>query len=163
MESLEEPVSLDFIAGIGGIRAIGVIRALSKGERTETELAEGLGLSEQIIRGILQRFYDAKLVNFRKEREPNGWFIYHWELYPERLAEAIGRRKHKILSLLRKRFEFEHSNHFFMCTERCQRFTFEEGFENDFICPSCGESLRQHENEFACQELGDYIERMESM
>ena len=159
---LREPILVDTIAGYGGIRAIEVVRKLlTADEMCEVDLAAAVGIPESVIRGILYRLYNQKVVSFRKEREANGWYVYHWTLQQDRLHQLVETRRNMTLDLLRRRLDYERGNHFFRCESGCTKTTFENAFENDFVCTDCGTALRQHDNCFQIEEINSYITRLE--
>jgi transcription initiation factor TFIIE subunit alpha len=154
---------LDLITGIGGIRAMELLRCLDgPPEVAETELAQRLGMDVHEVRCILQRLYENSIVRFRKERGKDGWWLYFWSLDPLRLGELVDGRRQHTLSLLRQKLTFESENHFFQCRGRCVRLDFDAAFEHDFVCPRCGSNLAQVDNSFQLEELHSYIHSLES-
>jgi len=161
---LNEPMFLDVITGLGGIKAVEVVRTLMEHDSlSETELAEKIGIKEQAVRGILYKLYEKNVVQFRKERQENGWYVYHWTLLKDRLKDIVEERRRNTLELLRKKLEYETSNEFFRCENGCTRITFDKAFENDFLCQYCGAVVHQFDNSFIIEELSSYISRLESV
>lgn len=155
---------LDVITGLGGIKAVEVVRSLmDDSSLSEPELAEKIGVREQVIRGILYKLYEKNIVKFRKERLENGWYVYHWSLLQDKLKDIVEERRQITLELLRKKLQYETSNEFFRCENGCPKTTFDKAFENDFLCCECGGVLHQFDNSFTIDELNSYINRLESI
>lgn len=164
MNLLEDAISIDILAGIGGIQATKAVRCLiDNKEVSEKDLAQKLHISEQSVRSILHKLYNENIVTFRKVRFDKAWYIYYWSLQKERFFNLMMERRSKIMCLLQKKLDYESRNEFFSCDKCFNRLTFEFAFDKDFICPLCGEPLNQYDNSFKIEELNAYISQLDNM
>ncbi|MFW9987160.1 MAG: transcription factor [Candidatus Odinarchaeota archaeon] len=103
------------------------------------------------VRKTLYKLYSEKLAQFRRIRDKStGWFIYYWWHEFDLLEEILLEKKSLIEIKLRDRLQFEQNNYFFIC-KNCQesiiKYNFDEAFELNFRCPSCGSPLEAQDNQ----------------
>jgi transcription initiation factor TFIIE subunit alpha len=114
---------------------------------SEFEISAKVKTPVDIIRNYLYRLYNNNLVTFtRKKDKKKGWYIYYWNLNPDRIKYLVSDLKRKKLEKLRERLLREKSNHFFVCSSLCIRVDFEQATNFEFKCPECGELLNQEDN-----------------
>ncbi|MHA1506982.1 MAG: transcription factor E [Candidatus Asgardarchaeia archaeon] len=133
------------IAGDIGLEVADLLS--KKGELSDDEIAEVLGIRVNIVRKVLYKLYENNLASYRRVRNPEtGWFTFYWKLSPERLYDHLRRRKLSILRILEERLKYEKENLFYVCENSCVRLTFDEAMENSFHCPECGGLLQYYDN-----------------
>ncbi|MDP8002739.1 MAG: transcription initiation factor IIE subunit alpha [Caldisphaera sp.] len=99
------------------------------------------------VRKILRLLYDAKLATYKRGKHPEtGATRYYWFIDMKGVGLAIVRRKKSVLEKLKARLEYERSNEFYKCPKDNTRYTFDDAFEYDFVCPKCGSMLELDNN-----------------
>jgi transcription initiation factor TFIIE subunit alpha len=146
---VDEEKLLEVARIIGGEVGVELIKALKEEEDlTVEEISERTGIQINIVRRLLYKFYNHRIVASKRFRDPEtGWFIFQWRLQPDLVEAFIQGMKKKILKKLRERLEYEQGHDFYHChSEGCPRLTFEEAMEVVFRCPICGDSLKPFDN-----------------
>ncbi|ADG12992.1 Transcription factor TFIIE, alpha subunit [Methanocaldococcus infernus ME] len=158
---LEDPLVQEFLFNVfegdeTGFELLKVL--LDKGEVTEEELAKELGLKLNIIRKLLYKLYDARLVAYRKwKEEDRNWFYYTWKPTIEKLPYVLKKRVLELIKELEERLRYEKENVFFYC-ERCNiRIPFDKAMDFNFQCPACGSQLKEFDNSEIIKELEEQI------
>jgi transcription initiation factor TFIIE subunit alpha len=162
---IRNPVLIDILAGHVGVRALRIITILlDNKEIEESKIAELLNEKENLVRTMLYKLHDYKIVTFRKvkSKKNKGWFDYLWKIDKERVYDLFFTTRAQTLQKLKNRLDFEQNNQFYMCENRCMKTPFYNAFESDFVC-SCGQILQYHDNSFTKYELTSYIQRLEEV
>ncbi|AFZ70997.1 transcription initiation factor IIE, alpha subunit [Caldisphaera lagunensis DSM 15908] len=113
------------------------------------EEIEGItGYRQSDVRKVLRLLYDARLATYRRGKHPEtGATRYYWYIDMRSVGLAIIRRKKAVLEKLKSRLIYENNNEFYKCPKDNTRYTFDDAFEYDFICPKCGSMLELDTNE----------------
>jgi len=148
MPSLEE--LLAFIETVMGPYARKVFEYLVElgEEASDSQISEALGLKVNEVRKALYALSEYGLLSYRRVRDKNtGWFIYYWRINIDDINGILLLRKKEILRKLKERLNYENENSFYYCPVDGTRYTFDEAFENGFVCPRCGAELIYIDNE----------------
>ncbi|MFP4005611.1 MAG: transcription factor E [Candidatus Hadarchaeia archaeon] len=151
---------LNRVAGEHGADVVKIL--MEQGEATDEEIANETGIRLNLVRKILYDLYDNRVLDYRRSRdEDTGWYVYYWHVEPSEALELVNENKRKLLEKLRERIEHERSTMFFKCGDDCPRIEFGEAVENDFECPSCGETMEEFDNSGIINALERQIETLE--
>lgn len=160
---MDDPVAHQYLVKVLGEDGVAIIKKLPPGEIVDEEVAAKTKLDINVIRKTLFKMYENRLAGYRRERNPDtGWLTYHWTLHLDNIDNRLDLEFEKLLNNLKERLEFEMSNVFYICNNKCARFLFETASETDFICPVCGNELFYQDNEELVRKLSDRISEMES-
>ncbi|EHP87222.1 transcription factor E [Methanotorris formicicus] len=136
---------------------------LELGEATDDEIARKLNLKLNLVRKLLYKIYEARLVDYKREKdEETNWYTYTWKPTIEKLPYVVKKKVNHILDDLKKRLEFEENNMFFYCPECNLRFVFDEAMETGFRCPRCDGILQEFDNREIIRSLKEQISFFES-
>ena len=143
ISQIDSEVFLGVVQELVGEEAIAIVSMLNeKQEATDEELSTKLEVRLNIIRKTLYKLYDNHLAIFRRIRDKDtGWFVYFWQLKPERISDLVRTKKKMVLQKLVERLDYERNHVFYQCENGCPRFTFEESLEITFQCPTCNAPL----------------------
>jgi transcription initiation factor TFIIE subunit alpha len=131
---------------------------LEKGETTEEEIAKELGVKLNVVRKLLYKLYDARLVDYKRWKdEDTNWYSYTWLPTLEKLPYVVKKKLNELIKELEEKLEFEKSNMFFYCPKCNVRFTFEEAMDYGFACPGCGNMLEEFNNAELIKDLEEQI------
>ena len=131
---------------------------LEKGETTEEEIAKELGVKLNVVRKLLYKLYDARLVDYKRWKdEDTNWYSYTWLPTLEKLPYVVKKKLNELIKELEEKLEFEKSNMFFYCPKCNVRFTFEEAMDYGFACPGCGNMLEEFNNAELIRDLEEQI------
>ncbi|XRO75441.1 transcription factor E [Methanocaldococcus sp. 28A] len=131
---------------------------LEKGETTEDEIAKELGVKLNVVRKLLYKLYDARLVDYKKWKdEDTNWYSYTWLPTLEKLPYVVKKKINELIKDLKEKLEFEKNNMFFFCSNCNVRFTFEEAMDYGFTCPGCGNMLQEFDNSKLIKDLEEQI------
>lgn len=131
---------------------------LEKNETTEEEIAKELGVKLNVVRKLLYKLYDARLVDYKRWKdEDTNWYSYTWLPTLEKLPYVVRKKITELINDLEKKLEFEKNNIFFYCPKCNIRFTFDEAMDYNFECPSCGNMLQQFDNSKIIKDLEEQI------
>ena len=131
---------------------------LEKGETTEEEIAKELGVKLNVVRKLLYKLYDARLVDYKRWKdEDTNWYSYTWLPTLEKLPYVVKKKLNELIKELEEKLEFEKSNMFFYCPKCNVRFTFEEAMDYGFACPACGNMLEEFNNAELIKDLEEQI------
>ncbi len=160
---LNNPTVIDLLAEIGGANSVDLAEVLAlENELDEFSIAERLGMDVKMVRKILYKLYDKRLVRFKRIKDPaTGWYIYLWKFDWERLKSLIEKRRREKIRELRKKLEYEKQHQFFVCENGCVRVTFEEAMEHGFVCPYCGGKLVFYDNSKIIAQLEEHLKALE--
>lgn len=135
---------LEDLLGEGGVEIASII---GMKETTAEELAEETSMKINDVRKVLYKLYDHRLASYRRIRDKNtGWYIYYWKLDMEKAPEIIEDIENNYLSGLEERLAHETSSMYFLCSNNCMRYSFDEAQELMFKCPQCDEPLEFFDN-----------------
>jgi len=136
-------------AMIGDDDYIKVARAiLNNPDATDEEIASATGLKINKVRKVLYDLYERGLIAGIRDKDPKkGWFVYRWRIQRDQVEVFLKRTRDVILKKLKSRLEYEKTHAFYWCgTPTCKKYTFEQAIEYFFICPECGNPLKQEDN-----------------
>ena len=160
-EMLNDPLVQEVLFNIfeGDEKGFEVIEVLlEKGETTEEEIAKELGVKLNVVRKLLYKLYDARLVDYKRWKdEDTNWYSYTWLPTLEKLPYVVKKKLNELIKELEEKLEFEKSNMFFYCPKCNVRFTFEEAMDYGFACPGCGNMLEEFNNAELIKDLEEQI------
>jgi transcription initiation factor TFIIE subunit alpha len=154
---------LSTIAGaIAGELGSSIIKVIGeKGQATDEEIAEYLGVSESEIRKIIWVLSTEGLVKSKKEVSESGWITFYWTLPVDQVDGIILGLYRKIMDRLEKRIEYESQNIFYWCGVReHRRYTFSEATDLLYRCGECGRTLMPYDNTKLIAALKYVLSRM---
>jgi transcription initiation factor TFIIE subunit alpha len=157
----DNPAIVKLLNQIAGEHGFEVARALSGEELTDDEVANRTGIRINLVRRILYELYENRLATYRRVRDENsGWYIYYWQLDPERALGYVTANQRQLLQKLEEQLERERNTMFFSCNDNCQKISFEQAAENDFKCPKCGGKLEPYDNSSVITSLEQRIQSL---
>jgi len=95
-EMLNDPLVQEVLFNIfegdeKGFEVIDVL--LEKGETTEEEIAKELGVKLNVVRKLLYKLYDARLVDYKRWKdEDTNWYSYTWLPTLEKLPYVVKKK-----------------------------------------------------------------------
>ncbi|MHC1605209.1 MAG: transcription factor E [Candidatus Methanofastidiosia archaeon] len=135
---------LEDLLGEGGVEIASII---STKESTAEELAEEIDMKINNVRKVLYKLYDHRLASYRRTRDKTtGWYIYFWKLNIDNAPSIVKNIETNYLKKLEDNLQYETASMYFICKNSCQRLSFEDAQEINFICPVCGEILEFFDN-----------------
>ena len=160
-EMLNDPLVQEVLFNIfeGDEKGFEVVEVLlEKGETTEEEIAKELGVKLNVVRKLLYKLYDARLVDYKRWKdEDTNWYSYTWLPTLEKLPYVVKKKLNELIKELEEKLEFEKSNMFFYCPKCNVRFTFEEAMDYGFACPGCGNMLEEFNNTELIKDLEEQM------
>ncbi len=157
----EDPVLRGIIVGIAGERGYGIAKEFMKKEITDEVVAKRLDIHVNRVRKVLYALYENRVAGYRRARDAqSGWYIYYWQIEPERALEYFNNNKRLLLQKLKKRLEAERGTIFFGCGNGDQKLPFDLAAESDFRCPRCGGRLEPYDNSGMVAALERKIESL---
>jgi len=118
-----------------------------KGEITDNEISEILGVDESEVRRVIWVLAGEGLITSKRVTSETGWITFYWVLPLDQVDGILLGLYRKIIDRLKKKLEYETSNIFYWClTEGHDRYTFSEAADNMFKCPLCGKTLMPYDN-----------------
>ncbi|HID47687.1 MAG TPA: transcription factor E [Methanothermococcus okinawensis] len=164
-EILENPLAQQIILDIleDNIEGLDVLSTLMElGEATDDEIARQLNMKLNTVRKILYKLYDARLVDYTREKEEDiNWYTYTWKPTLDKLPWIVKKRGQELLKKLREQLAVEENSMFFYCP-RCEiKYIFEEAMDCGFRCPHCGGALKEYDNSRDIELLKNQIKFIE--
>jgi|ADKI01.1.fsa_nt_gi transcription initiation factor TFIIE subunit alpha len=140
-----------------GPEGYAVLEYIAKnGETTDDTLSRVFRVKPNVIRQIIYNLDKHKLVIFRKDIDKKtNWVTFYWKINRDFFNTYIDFKRNNIIEKIRKRYDYEKSQNFFVCTQKCRRYTFDEAMEQDFKCANCGQVLSMEDN----SHLVKFLER----
>ncbi len=133
-----------------------------RGEVTDDELAEQLGVNINTVRKILNQMFESRLVKYRRARDEKiGWYKYFWRLTDEPAHQLLEDRKRKTIRILERRLRQEEATEYFYCPKCGRKYTLDEADMYGYMCPHCEEVLEPYDNEKDILILRKTIERLQ--
>lgn len=131
--------------GVEGMRLVEILDR--KGAATDSQLAEELGAKPSHIRKILYDLYEARVAEYKKEKDKEtGWLTFYWNLNANQASYALEQKRKKELNELSLRLVAENANDWFICPQGEERFDFAGATEHNFSCPEHHAVLQAHDN-----------------
>ncbi len=135
------------------VNVIDVLERLSDW-RYDSDIADELDVKVVTVRKLLNELHEADLVTYRRSKDKEtGWYTYVWKRREEMVSGYVNEYLNLHLLNLRNTLEYEESNTWLDCS--CSRVTLDEAMENDFTCPTCGETYVE-------SKVSDKIKNIES-
>jgi transcription initiation factor TFIIE subunit alpha len=129
---------------------------------SDEDIALSKGYKQSDVRRTLRLFYLNRIAKYRRGRHPEtGATRFYWYIDLNNLNVILVWRKKQVLEKLKHRLEHEESNYFYRCPRDGTRYTFEEAFEYEFVCPKCGSVLEEEDNSEIKEILRSYIQRLQ--
>ncbi len=130
-------------------------------ELTDDKIASAARLNINEVRRILYKLAEHNLVTSRRIRDKNtSYYIYFWRINHDNLNQALITRKKRVLEKLKNRLEYERNNQY-ICEKCDKRYTFDEAYTYEFLCPDCGNMLEYIDNDKIIKNLQTLIENIE--
>ena len=148
------------IVGEKGFKIVNLLFSIDKAD--EFEIAEKLNEDVNYVRSVMYKMYTHNLVNYTRRRDQvKGWYIYTWELSPQKIYSVVLERKEKKLDELFKKVEEEKNKEQEFLCENCKiRFSFEKALNLNFTCFACGGMLTPLNNEEIVLQLNNEIKQL---
>ncbi len=159
-----EDIFVKVSAILGDEDYIRVARALlNNPDATDEEIASATGLKINKIRKVLYDLFERGLIVGIKDKDPKkGWFMYRWKIQQDQVEVFLNKQRSVILKKLRERLDYEKSHTFYWCgTPTCKKYIFEEAIELFFVCPECGNPLKEDSNKDLIDALEWKINQIE--
>ena len=157
----DDPVIIKLLNQIAGKHGHEVAKVLSGKELTDDEVANRTEMRINLVRRILYELYENRLASYRRVRDENsGWYIYYWQLDPERALGYVNTNQRQLLQKLEEQLELEKNTIYFNCNNECPKMPFEQATENDFKCPKCGGKLESYDNSNVITSLEQRIQSL---
>lgn len=132
-----------------------------KGAATDSELAEELGAKPSHIRKILYDLYEARIAEYKKEKDKEtGWLTFYWNLNANQANYALEQKRKRELGELEHRLAAERANDWFICPHGGERFDFGGATEHNFSCPEHHTVLQAHDNSEVIRELAERVAQL---
>jgi len=135
-----------------------------KGEITDNEISEILGMDENEVRRIIWVLAGEGLVASKRVTSDTGWITFYWVLPINQVDGILLSLYKKIIDRLETKLEYESNNVFYWCmTEGHDRYTFSEAADLMFKCPVCGKTLMPYDNSKLIAALSWAISKMKKI
>ncbi len=129
---------------------------------SDEDISLKMGYKQSDVRRVLRTFYMYKLARYRRGKHPEtGATRFYWYIDVNLLNSVLLWRKKAVLEKLKYRLQYEEENYFYRCPRDKTRYTFEEAYNYEFICPKCGSVLEEEDNTEIKKILSEYIKRLE--
>jgi len=158
---LVQQVLLDILEdNIEGLDVLSTL--IDLGEATDDEISRQLNMKLNTVRKILYKLYDARLVDYNREKEEDiNWYTYTWKPTLDKLPWIVKKRAQEMLKKLKEQLAVEENNMFFYCP-RCEiKYIFDEAMDYGFRCPHCGGTLKEYDNSKDIELLKNQIRFIE--
>ncbi|PIN77992.1 hypothetical protein COV16_06320 [Candidatus Woesearchaeota archaeon CG10_big_fil_rev_8_21_14_0_10_34_8] len=155
-EIISEAVGADSLDVIDFLKGKKNISEFVISEKTKTEI--------HLVRNILYRLHNYNLAQYKRKKDSKkGYYISYWTYNPKVLRDVAKTLEKNKLHKLQERLvrEEKHAGCFFMCKGGCIRMDFDQGTENEFRCPECGELMNQQDNARTIEFLRKEIAKLE--
>ncbi|MDP7282286.1 MAG: hypothetical protein QF475_01450 [Candidatus Undinarchaeales archaeon] len=160
---LEDKQLTGYLQTLLGEEGMQVVTQIAHKERSDVDLAEKMELKANIIRKHLYAMYEAGVVTYRRHRSKTGWYTYYWKLHPERITKAINQEKDDNIQELMGMIEYEKTNHFYQCKNKCTRVVFDEATDLGFRCMKCDKPLEHSDNNHFIKELEKRVNNLQTV
>ncbi len=153
--------AVEVIAGENGRKIMEKLLLAQQGKSDE-ELAQELDMRINDVRRILYELAKYGFVSYaRTTKGDSRWYNFYWYTDRSMGNKAIIQRIKEIVRILQERLEYEKSEAFYLCPYDNARYTFEEAFENNFRCLSCGGELIEVDNNKVISHLLELIRKLQ--
>jgi len=152
-----------FLEEIIGKNAMLVLKSCEKG-LTDEGIQKETELKIPIIRSLLNQLHYSGLVRYDREKDQyTNWYTYTWFAQKDKIAEIIRNGWQDKLKELEKKYVYESSYVFFVCSNGCERMPFELAAEYDFRCPECGSQLESDKGKKHVKEVLNEIKELNEL
>jgi len=155
----DEDVRL-LIKSVVGDEGFEIVKHLFDIEKAdEFEIADKLDRDVNFVRSVMYKMYTHNLVNYTRRRDPEkGWYIYTWELVPEKIYNAlIDKKKERLDSLFQKVENEQSREQGFHCPSCSINLEFPKALELNFSCFACSGMLQPLDNHIRIDDLNTEI------
>lgn len=154
-------ILIDLIARMYGEKAKKVLLHIirSGGIVAEETLGKDIGMKSNEARKILQQLADEAILRYKTGRVGDKT-LHLWILNIDQIEGILIARLKKTREKLLIRLNYEKNNTFLKCPLCGRRYTFDEAFENDFLCPYDGEQLIEYDNSEEIRILEEKIKEI---
>ena len=138
------PIVKDYLEELGGPDSIKVAKALPVTKlKSEYEVADDIKININKIRSVLYKFYSKNLVVYNRQRDAKkGWYIYHWQFFPDKLVSQIIADKQALIDDAEPVDAGNGEEQVYVCSNCGSNHDFNSAFNNDFLCPNCRIALK---------------------
>jgi transcription initiation factor TFIIE subunit alpha len=138
-----------------GPQGYAILEYIAKnGETTDDTLSKVFKVKPNVIRQIIYNLDKHKLVVFRKDIDKKtNWVTFYWKINQDFFSTYVDFKRNNIIEKIRKRYDYERSQNFFICPQKCKRYPFDVAMEQDFKCAMCGQVLVMEDNSYLIKFL----------
>lgn len=161
---IKDPAVRRYLIRLVGEEGLTVVEKTPHGEEvTDERIAEISEITLNLVRRTLFRLYEARLADYRRERDTeSGWLTYLWKIDISNIESILDAEMRRLLENLEDRLDFEQNSVFYTCEKMCARLLFDDATETGFICPLCGEELNYLDNTEVVHVLENRIEEIKA-
>ncbi len=139
-----------------------LLEASEKKGVSDEDISTKMNYRQSDVRRILRTFYVYRLADYRRGKHPKtGATRYYWYVDLNRLNIILVWMKKMVVEKLCTRLQYEEENVFYVCPRDGTRYTFDEAYNYEFVCPKCGSILEEEDNSKIKKILREYIEWLE--
>lgn len=156
---------MDLVTRMYGEEARKVLLHIVKsgGVVAEETLGKDVGMKSNEARKILQRLADEAILRYKTGRISDKT-LHLWILNTDQIEGILIARLKKTREKLLIRLNYEKNNTFLKCPVCGRRYTLDEAFDSDFICPYDGKQLIEYDNskeiEFLEKKINEITEEL---
>lgn len=148
------------------VKAVHIFRLIyeqtPKGGLSDEDLENLTGYKQSEIRRVLRMLHETRLAVYRRGKHPKTEATrYYWRIDPDTINITLLNIKKRVLDKLRARLDYEESTEFYVCPADGHKYTIEEAFENNFVCPVCGSPLVELDKTRRIEALREAIRMLE--
>ena len=156
----------DVINRVVGQEALPIVEFLKPRKNiSEFIIAQKTKIEIHHVRNLLYRLHSYNLAEYKRKKDSQkGYYISYWTFNAKRIKDVATNLATKELEKLKERLVKEERNkgNFYLCTNACVRFNFDQGTDVDFKCPECGILLSLQDNTRTIEVLRERIREMEA-
>lgn len=148
------------IVGAEGLPIINHLFGVKQAD--EFEIADELEEDVNFVRSVMYKMYTHKLVVYTRRRDAEkGWYIYTWQLIPNKIYHKLLNIKQEHMDKLYSKLEKEKTKQQSFHCKKCQiKLNFEKAMELSFSCFACGNMLQPLNNEKFIKTLNKEIKQV---
>lgn len=139
-----------------------LMHIIEHGYVAEELLTHDTGIKSNEGRKILQKMSEENIVIPGKLRTQEG-VLHIWRLNPPALKNLLLQRLRKTREKLVLRLNFEEENILYECPQCGRRYTLDEAYANDYVCPVDGEVLVEADKSKTVEVLKELISKVDNL
>ena len=159
-----EDLITELIERVAGELGVVIYSLGIKGEFTDEQLAEELGVEINDVRKALFALYELGLASYRRRRDDEtGWMEYYWRINYDKEKEVLKRELRKTVEKLESKLRTEDETVYYICINGCVKVKYDEAMELGFTCPKCGAPLEYLDSREALKRIREEIEKIKEL